>query len=150
IGATSIPGVAGITKDLLVLKTKSLFLPYNRLLGVVSENYFAYHGHSDWDGVSQFKASLVSNDRDNIQVVAHELAHSFGVDWEEYTEGGDYDGSPVRGYDATSGKGFIYDPQANRAEQIWSLMGPTRILNNSSVLDEYWIDNRTYNRIFSF
>jgi len=147
-------GLFGMAGDVVQLEVRRLQLGQDRLVGVVSQAYFPNHpGESDTTGVTfqRLHSVLVTNFAGNLQVVAHELAHSYGYLGEDYV-GANYNDTPVNGFDGTTRKTYVFDKTVpDEEKQIWSIMGPSRIQsqlpNAIPLLDSYWIDNATYSTI---
>lgn len=127
------------------LEITRILVGLDRLVGVVSPNYFPSHtGFGDTVGVhfSTLGKLLYSVIGVVPQSVPHEIAHSYGAG-EKYTETDNetlYDGTPIDGYDALTHKTYLL------MSGIWSIMGPYSDVNY--LYDKYWIDNDTYMLLF--
>ena len=156
--------------DIMNLETQRLLVSgKDRMVGIVSKSYFPRHGFDHLTGMShswntpsgtRVAKSVLASELAPV-VVPHELAHTFGVVYEEYCYNGNsnpqcvglppnaYDNTIIDGNDNLAKKTFVWpvpdvtDPFRNPFETTAiSIMGPTDF--QSGNLGAYWIDDRAY------
>ena len=125
-----------INKDLMSLGLMAKRLGLNRLVGVVPEGYPTYHLDS-FAGYAPIKytSALLVNESSWSSVVAHELAHTFGV-----TEGYDRDTLEYNGPEIQNGFNVRLGSPILGAEDF---MGPNRNFKPQ------WIGQETFSKLFT-
>ena len=156
-------GLAQDALKLAQLKTQDNAL-FNRIVGIVSPEYFYNRVLDNWDGVwlpsyPGVVFAKASNAPDDPETILHELAHSFGQNLEAYCSGASgingacpagspvasYDGTTVNGYDATSSSCYQYplaDDACTLAESIMNADSDISVVNS-------WMDDNTYSKVFN-